>query len=132
MDIGSLNGYQDLEVWKRSMELTEEIYRLTEHLPKEESYGLTSQMRRAAISVPSNIAEGYSRLSPKEFIRFLTISLGSKSEIQTQILICIRLGYIEKAQTERALALTDEVGRMTYALIKSIEKSKYNNVQADH
>ena len=81
------SSYRDLVVWQKSMELTEEIYRLVKTLPREETYGLSDQMRRAAVSVPSNIAEGHGRNSEKEFIRFLCMAKGSVFELETQILL---------------------------------------------
>lgn len=91
-----MKSHKDLDVWKSSVGFVEDIYRLTSLFPKEEVYGLTSQLRRAAVSIPSNIAEGASRQSDKEFIQFLYISLGSVSEIDTQIEISQRLGFVDK------------------------------------
>ena len=85
--------HKDLEIWQRSIELVEGVYKLTRTFPQEELYGLMSQMRRAAISIPSNIAEGAARRSNKEFVQFLYVALGSLSELETQCLIAIRLGY---------------------------------------
>ena len=85
--------HKDLDVWKRSMDLVQIIYEYTKLFPKEEMYGLTSQMRRAAVSIPSNIAEGAARKGDKEFIQFLMLSLGSLSELETQYLISIRLKF---------------------------------------
>jgi len=89
-----VKNHKDLDVWKLSIEFVEEIYKITSSFPKEEIYGLISQIRRAAVSVPSNIAEGAARQSDKEFIQFLYISLGSISEVDTQIEISRRLGFI--------------------------------------
>jgi len=91
-----LSTHKDLEVWKLSMDLVEIIYELTKSFPKEEQYGLKSQMRRSAVSVPSNISEGAARKGNKEYIQFLYISLGSLSELETQLLISARLKYCEK------------------------------------
>ena len=88
----------DLDVWKLSMDLVENIYKLSAQFPKEEMYGLTSQIRRAAVSVPSNIAEGASRQGNKEFIQFLYISLGSLSEVETQLMLSERLQFVENIQ----------------------------------
>ena len=90
--------HKDLDVWKESINLAKEIYALTEEFPKEELYGLTSQIRRAAVSVPSNIAEGAARNSNKEYIRFLYISLGSLSELETQIILAREFGFTENSQ----------------------------------
>ena len=87
--------HKDLDVWKLGIELVEKIYKATTGFPKEEIYGLTSQMRRAAVSIPSNIAEGAARNSEKEFIQFLYISLGSLSELETQVIIANKIGYLD-------------------------------------
>jgi len=82
-----VNSYQDLEVWKKSIDFVEQIYRLVKQLPKEETYALSDQMRRAAVSIPSNIAEGANRKTTKEYIQFLYIALGSTAELETQLII---------------------------------------------
>ncbi|WP_404416370.1 four helix bundle protein [Vreelandella aquamarina] len=89
-----MRKHQELRVWQQSMDLVEQIYTLTKHFPSEERYGLTSQMRRCAVSIPSNIAEGAARGSTLEFIRFLHIAQGSLSELETQVLIARRLSYL--------------------------------------
>src|SRR5260370_41920494 len=93
--------YSELIVWQKAMDLTEEVYTETQHFPKEEIYGLTSQLRRAAVSVPSNIAEGQGRKSTSEFLHYLSIAYGSLMEVETQILIAARLAYIEGQQVDR-------------------------------
>ena len=85
--MGKLNSYQDLLVWQKSVELCVEIYKLVKLLPKEEMYGLSDQMRRAVVSIPSNIAEGYTRKSTNEYLNFLSIANGSRTELETQLLI---------------------------------------------
>lgn len=90
-----VNSHKDLKVWQESMNLVEDIYKITANFPKEEIYGLRSQIRRAAVSIPSNIAEGAGRKGSAEFCRFLYISLGSISEVDTQLEIAVRLKYIE-------------------------------------
>lgn len=92
-------NHKELDVWKRSMDLAESIYRISERFPAHENYGLTSQMRRAAVSIPSNLAEGFARKSMREFLQFLNISLGSLSELETQVLLAKRLHYIEPDNT---------------------------------
>lgn len=87
--------HKDLEIWKMGIELVEKIYKGTNVFPREEIYGITSQMRRAAVSIPSNIAEGVARNSRKEFIQFLYISLGSLSELETQVIIANKIGYLD-------------------------------------
>jgi len=89
-----IRNHKDLEVWKKSMDFVSNIYKITESFPNKEVYGLTNQIRRAAVSVPSNIAEGAARSSKKEFIQFLYIALGSLSELETQIIIANRLEYL--------------------------------------
>jgi len=117
-----LKNYKELKVWQRFYQLCLEIYRITKGFPKEERYGLTSQIRRAAVSVPRNIAEGYGRKTTPEYIRFLYIAYGSNCELETQILLSGDLGYIETGKLEMLLEGIGEVERMLKALIKSIEK----------
>ena len=109
--------FKDLKVWQKSMDLVEQIYKLVKFLPKEETYALSDQMRRAAVSIPSNIAEGQSRNSTKEFVNFLSIARGFNSELTTQLMICVRLKYLTQFQVEPVLNLSDEVGRMLTGLI---------------
>ncbi len=94
-----IRNHKDLEVWKKSIDLVSNIYKITESFPNKELYGLTNQIRRAAVSVPSNIAEGAARNSKKEFIQFLYIALGSLSELETQIIIASRLEYLNNLDT---------------------------------
>ena len=116
-----LRNYKDLKVWQRSYELCLEIYRVTKGFPKEERYGLTSQIRRAAASVPSNIAEGYGRKTTPEYIKFLYVAYGSNCELETQILLSGDLGYIETDKLKKLQSEIGEVERMLKALIKSLE-----------
>lgn len=113
-------SYRDLKVWQRAMDLVVEVYRLVKLLPKEETYALSDQMRRAAVSIPSNIAEGHSINSTKEYIQFIAIAQGSTSELETQLLICERLNYYSYEQVKQAFSLTDEVGKMLSALKRSL------------
>ena len=112
---GRRNSYRDLIVWQKAMKLAKETYLLTKSFPKEELYGLTSQIRRCAISIPSNIAEGKGRNSDKEFVRFLQISLGSVYELQTQLELSLELGYI--SNIDDLLNLSIEIEKMINALI---------------
>lgn len=105
-------SYEDLIVWQKSMDLTEAIYKLTEKFPKEEKYGLVSQMRRSAVSIPSNIAEGSRRRSIKDTARFLLIAFGSGSELETQTKLSKRLCFGNKNDYKTVEQLTDEVMRM--------------------
>ena len=113
-------SYKDLEVWKLSIELVKEIYRITEKFPPSEIYGLTNQIRRAAVSIPSNIAEGQERNSAKEFRQFLAIALGSVAEIETQLIIAKEIHYLTEAEVEPFMASIDRLRKMTRGLIKSI------------
>ena len=113
--------------WKKSIDLVVEIYRLIKKLPKEENYSLADQMRRAAVSIPSNIAEGRNRSSEKEYLRFLYISRGSLGEIATQIFICVKLGYLKESETEVAFNLCDEVGKMLNTVISKIRNESQAN-----
>ena len=119
---GELKGYRELIVWKRAMELVVEVYDLANRLPKEERYVLADQIRRSAISIPSNIAEGNGRSGDKEYIRFLSIARGSQYELETQLLLCVQLGYLTDTDVSGASVLCDEIGRMLNALITRLEK----------
>jgi four helix bundle protein len=116
-----LRNYKELKVWQKSYQLCLGIYRITRRFPKEEIYGLTSQIRRAAVSVPCNIAEGYGRKTTPEYIRALYIAYGSNCELETQILLSGDLGYIEAEQSKKLRDEIGEVERMLKALIKSLE-----------
>ena len=119
------SDYRQLKVWQKAMDLTVEIYSIIKYLPREETYALSDQLRRSAVSIPSNIAEGQGRNSDKEFVNFLSIARGSLWELETQIEICERLSYIDSSQKENVFTQTEEVGKMLNALAHSIElKSK--------
>ena len=107
------SGHKDLNVWKKSMQFVMEIYSLTSHFPKEEIYGLTSQIRRAAVSIPSNISEGAARQTQKEFCQFLYIAMGSLAELETQLIIAQNLEYIETFDNQPI----DEIRKMLNGLI---------------
>lgn len=115
-------NYRDLKVWQKGIELVKTIYVLTRDFPKYETYGLTSQIQRSAVSVPSNIAEGQTRNSTAEFQRFLFIAQASLSEVDTQIVIAQELGYLEKAKGQDVEARILELRKMLYALINSLPK----------
>ena len=117
-------GFRDLRVWQCGMELVEEVYRLTRGFPKEELYGLTSQLRRAAVSIPSNIAEGQTRKHVKEFLQFLSTAQGSLAEVQTQIELAGRLKYLSAEQIEPALERADSLAKQLYALQNSLADRK--------
>jgi four helix bundle protein len=109
--------FQDLRVWQDAMSFAEEIYRETAHFPRQEMYGLVSQMRRAAVSVPSNIAEGKGRHSDPDFVRFLLHARGSLLELQTQVLIARRLQYLTVEKADALCRNSDSIGRGLNALI---------------
>ena len=118
-----MEDYRDLIVWKRSMELVRAVYSLTKQLPKEEIFALSNQLRRAVVSIPSNIAEGYGRNSKQDYLRFLNIARGSKNEVETQLQICLMLDYLRPEAIAEAQAVCTEVGKMLNALIASIENA---------
>jgi len=112
-------NYQDLIVWQKAMDVAAEVYKVVKKLPKEETFVLSTQMRRAAVSIPSNIAEGQSRGSKKEFIRFLSIAMGSKSELETQLLLTVKVGCLSDLDIEKAMGLLAETGKLLSSLVKS-------------
>jgi four helix bundle protein len=126
MVMDHLMTHKDLEVWKKSIELVKETYKATSTFPKEEIYALTSQMRRSVVSIPSNIAEGATRQSNKEFIQFLFIALGSTSELETQFIISKELHYIGESAYCDLTAKIEEISKMLNGLIK-YRKSKERN-----
>ena len=111
--------YRDLKAWQAAMEMVPEVYRLTREFPREEGYGLASQLRRAAVSIASNIAEGKGRSSDKELLYFLSNAKGSLFEVETQIMIADRLGHLSHLQTEELLSKTAEIGRLLNGLIRA-------------
>ncbi|MGA2216684.1 MAG: four helix bundle protein [Terracidiphilus sp.] len=117
-------AFRDLQVWQRSIQSTVSIYRLTQSFPREEVYGLTSQMRRSAVSVASNIAEGQGRLTSGEFKQFLGIARGSNFELQTQLEIARQLGFGHAKSLDESEGLSHEVGKMLYSLLESLKECK--------
>lgn len=122
-----INSYKDLTVWKKAIELTREIYFITEGFPKEEIFGLTSQMRRCAVSIPSNIAEGRSRGTRKDFVQFLRIALGSATELQTQLEITKILPKTKNVSTEKSEILLIEIIKMLHGMIRKLLDLKANS-----
>jgi len=112
--------HKDLEIWQQGIDFVERVYKATKQFPKDEDYGLRSQLRRAAVSFPSNIAEGAARLSTKEYVRYLYIALGSLSEVETQLIIAEKLGYLNDRDL---LDIVTTLRRMTLNLVKYL-KSK--------
>ena len=120
----TFKSYRDLEVWRRSMQLAKRIYQVTQSFPSDERFGLTNQLRRASVSVPSNLAEGHARFGAGEFSRFISIAMGSIAEIETQVLLSTDLGYIKQALTYELLADLETIGKMLRGLAKSINKRR--------
>lgn len=113
-------SYQELQVWQKAMQCTVELYALVKRLPIDERYGLSDQMRRAALSIPSNIAEGAERNSTKEFVRFIYVAQGSRAELETQLLLCERVGYLSETEIRPILGGLAEIGRMLHALARRL------------
>lgn len=117
-----MRPHEQLDVWKKAMDLVISVYRSTEAFPKEERFGLTSQIRRAAVSVPANIAEGAARHSSKEFAHFLSNAQGSASELETELLIARRLGFLNETVYRELRAALDSIGRMMIGLTKHLRQ----------
>ena len=124
MASGEVRHYRDLLVWQKAVDWVETVYAATRAWPQDERFGLTSQIRRAAVSVPSNVAEGCARRSTAEFIRFLSIGRGSLAEVETQIIIATRLGYLDQALQSSLLEAADEISRMLAGLIAKLEERR--------
>lgn len=118
-----VKSYNDLIVWQKAMDLAESVYRASRTFPREELFGLTGQLRRAAVSVPSNIAEGQGRATTRDFLHFLAVARGSLNELETQLLLAHRLGYIDDEQWSTLVNLADEVGRLLRGLVHSLSRS---------
>ena len=114
-------GYEDLVVWQKGMELVKIVYEVTRTFPRDEKFGLVSQMQRAAVSIPSNIAEGRARHSTGEFVQFISHAEGSLAELSTQLLLSVQLGFCSKERTEEAIQLTRELRRMLNGLRRKLE-----------
>ncbi len=115
-----INSYKELIVWQKAIELVKLIYMITEKFPKSELYGLTNQMRRCAISIPSNIAEGYARKSPREYAQFYSIAFGSARELETQLIIAKELQFLDETDFSPANHLLNEVLRMLNTMTKRL------------
>ena len=125
------NSFRNLEVWRESMLLVEDIYGVSQHFPAEERFGLTSQLRRAAISIPSNIGEGSRRKRRKVFVNHLDIALGSQAEVDVQSEIALRLKFLSEIQHTRLQSRVDRIGRMLNGLIVSLQPD-YWDIPGDH
>jgi four helix bundle protein len=119
----AIKSYQDLDVWKIGMAVVKTVYSLTANFPSEERFGLISQMRRAAISIPSNIAEGHARKSRAEFRQFISVALGSLAELETQLILSQDLNFMKKEATEAIMLQLDTLGKMLRGLSKSLSSS---------
>ncbi len=119
-----VNSYQDLSVWKKGLDLTEQCYRLTGTFPKEELFGLTSQIRRAAASVPGNIAEGWGRSGTSEYLQFLRVAQGSLKELETYLIVAQRVELLSPSSLGLALGLCTEIGKMLNALMTSLKRKR--------
>jgi len=117
----AIESYQDLTVWRKAMDLATLCYRLTQGFPKEEAFGMTSQIRRAAASIPANIAEGWGRGTTGEYLQFLRIAQGSAKELETHLLLCVRVELLREERADPALELLAEISRMTIALMNSLK-----------
>ena len=116
----AVSNYQDLIVWQKSMELAKSAYAIVKYLPKEEIYALSDQIRRAVVSIPSNIAEECARESKTEMSYFLRIAKGSAAELETQLLLCLNIGYLKQQDLEPLFSLLDEVSKMLKSLLRPV------------
>jgi four helix bundle protein len=123
----AIRSFKDLIVWQRSIQMIDEIYRLAREFPKSETYGLSSQMQRAAVSVAANIAEGNGRDSTKEYIHHLSFSLGSLAEVETYLVVSVRLGYAKQAAVAGLESMCDQIGKM----LRSLQKSLRSKLRGD-
>jgi len=117
-----IERYKDLEVWKKGMEIVQAVYENTQKFPEKEIYGLASHMRKTAISIPSNIAEGFARSHRKEFAQFCNVAIGSCAELETQVIIARRLDYIKAGKGDELEAMLDHESRMLRRLILSLDR----------
>ena len=124
-----LQSYKELIVWQKSMELAREIYLLTKNFPKSELYGIVMQIRRAVVSIPSNIAEGYGRKSTKEFIQFSTIAYGSLLELETQLILSKQLKFVEEIKFIRSEQLLEEISKMLRSMIMKLKAKSLSAIR---
>jgi four helix bundle protein len=120
---GGIRSYRDLRVWNEAMELAADCYRLTRAFPREEVFGITAQIRRAAASVPANIAEGYGRDNAGNYVQFLRIAQGSLKELETHLILASHVGVTKVPEVEPHLAKADAIGKMLRSLIRSVQQS---------
>ncbi len=124
--MAKVKSYKDLIVWQKAMDMTESLYRIVKKLPKEETYALSDQMRRAAISIPSNIAEGFGRNSMKEYLQFLYIANGSVCELETQLMLCVRVNYLKENEIQPIMSLLSEIGKIIMTITKKLSSDTTN------
>lgn len=120
--MGEIRSYRDLDVWQLGMQIGKESYFLTRSFPREELYGFTSQIRRSAVSIPANIAEGYGRDSRREYLQFLRIAQGSLKELETHLLLAADVNLTSAASIELILKLCEQTGRMLHSLIRKLQE----------
>jgi len=125
--MGSINSFKDLIAWQKGMDVVEEVYKISASFPRHEQFGLTAQVRRAAVSIPSNVAEGFARPGKADYIRFLDISRGSANEVETQLMVAERLKFASTERTGRVVQLVNEVQRVLKGLVDSIERNNRAN-----
>lgn len=116
-----IKSFKDLKIWQKGIEIVKEVYELTKFFPKEELYGLTSQIRRSAISVPANVAEGFKRYHNKEYKQFLHIALGSVAELETELIITKELDFISESQLASLSEKIDHISKMISSLLKKLD-----------
>ena len=121
--MAKIGGYKDLIAWQKSMALVEAVYKVGSGFPNQERFGMTAQVRRSVVSIPSNIAEGYGRRTRADYVRFVDIARGSANEVETQLLLAIRLGFSTPAQIEPVVVMVQEVQRILKGLVDSLERS---------
>jgi len=117
---GQITDYKDLTVWRSAMSLCEAVYSVTRDMPSDEKFGLTSQMRRAAVSVPANIAEGYGRGSRQDYLRFVKIARGSAAELETELLLAQRMGLLDVGRCARTTDLVRQVRQLLQGLVRAL------------
>jgi four helix bundle protein len=118
----AVQSYRDLIAWQKGMDLAEAVYRASEVFPREETYGLKAQLRRSVVSIPSNIAEGHGRESTRDYLRLLSIAYASLLEVETQLLLAARFGYIDQERCDTLLGQTAELGRILNGLTRSLHR----------
>jgi four helix bundle protein len=128
----TLSNYRELRVWQQGIELAKKVYAFTTGFPATERYGLTAQMRRAAVSIPSNIAEGYARTGTGEYLRFLSISSGSVAELETQVILSKEFAFLDQNQSADLLNHLDLVGKMLQGLQRSLEPYRVRDISTEY